>query len=187
MAEESRLRKQKWLKVGCNAFEGKRPTSQPLSFWTEQDILQYIKRYELEIAEIYGDIVYTDDDGMYYDNDLFNQDMKLTTTGVKRTGCVFCMFGIMQETDRFLKMKEAEPNKYDYVMRGGWYFYTVKDKNNCEIKLNHCCHKVIENWCENNVDNKNFTISKEWQPHKGLGYKFVIDWLNEHGNLNIRY
>lgn len=27
-----------------------------------------------------------------------------------------------------------------------------------------------------------------WIPNKdGLGYKFVIDWLNEHGNLDIRY
>lgn len=42
MVDESRLRKTKWLKFGCNAFEEKRPTSQPLSFWTEQDILTYI-------------------------------------------------------------------------------------------------------------------------------------------------
>ena len=153
MATESRLRKQKWMKYGCNAFDQKgHPTSQPLSFWTEQDILQYIKRYELDIAEIYGDIVYTDDDGMYYDNDLFNQDMKLTTTGAKRTGCVFCLFGITQDTDRLLKLKEAEPKKYDYVMRGGKF-----DENGM------------------------------WIPHQGLGYKFVIDWLNEHGNLDIKY
>lgn len=27
-----------------------------------------------------------------------------------------------------------------------------------------------------------------WIPNsKGLGFKFVIDWLNEHGNLHIRY
>lgn len=45
LAQESRLRQQKWIQNGCNAFEGKRPTSQPLSFWTEQDILHYIKKY----------------------------------------------------------------------------------------------------------------------------------------------
>ena len=39
MASESQLRKQQWMQRGCNAFEGNKPTSQPLSFWTEQDIL----------------------------------------------------------------------------------------------------------------------------------------------------
>lgn len=35
MAEESLLRMQKWRETGCNAFEGKRPLSKPMSFWTE--------------------------------------------------------------------------------------------------------------------------------------------------------
>ena len=152
MAEESRARKTKWIQHGCNAFEQKRPTSQPLSFWTEQDILHYIKMNNLKIADIYGDIVYTDDDGMLYDNDLFNDYMQLTTTGAKRTGCVFCMFGITQDTDRFLRLKADEPQKYDYVMRGG-----------------------------------KFDEQGMWIPHNGLGYKFVIDWINEHGGLDIKY
>ena len=152
LASESRLRKSKWIKYGCNAFEQNRPTSQPLSFWTEQDILQYIKQNDLCIASIYGDVVYVDNDGMLYDNDLFNNSMKLKTTGVDRTGCVFCMFGITQDTERFLRLKDEEPKKYDFVMRGG-----------------------------------KFDESGMWIPHNGLGYKFVIDWLNEHGGLNIRY
>lgn len=44
MASESRLRYTKWLQNGCNAFESKRPKSQPMSFWTEQDVLHYIKK-----------------------------------------------------------------------------------------------------------------------------------------------
>lgn len=152
MADESRLRRTRWIKKGCNAFEGKNPSSQPLSFWTEQDILHYVKQNNIDIAEIYGDIVYTDEDGMFYDNEYFNDYMPLTTTGVNRTGCVFCMFGITQDTDRFLKLKEAEPKKYDFVMRGG-----------------------------------KFDEQGMWIPHNGLGYKFVIDWLNEHGNLGIKY
>lgn len=42
MADESRLRQEKWLKHGCNAFDLKRPQSNPMSFWTEQDVLTYI-------------------------------------------------------------------------------------------------------------------------------------------------
>lgn len=152
MADESRLRKSKWIKQGCNAYDAKKQTSQPLSFWTEQDILHYIKLNNIEIASAYGDIVYTDNDGLQYDNDIFNSGMKLTTTGESRTGCVFCMFGITHDTERFVRLKEREPKKYDYVMRGGKF------------------------------DEKGM-----WIPHNGLGYKFVIDWLNENGNLNIKY
>ena len=36
MANESRSRRAAWLKLGCNAFSGKKPSSQPMSFWTEE-------------------------------------------------------------------------------------------------------------------------------------------------------
>ena len=52
LAEESRVRKQAWIRHGCNAFEGSSPTSQPLSFWTEQDILAYIVKYADSIIEM---------------------------------------------------------------------------------------------------------------------------------------
>lgn len=152
MVDESRLRKTKWMQFGCNAFEEKRPTSQPLSFWTEQDILTYIHTYKLQIADVYGDIGYLDKDGFFYDEPLFMDNMELTTTGAKRTGCVFCMFGITQDPERFLRLKKVEPIKYDYVMRGG-----------------------------------KFDEQGLWIPHNGLGYTFVIDWLNEHGDLDIKY
>lgn len=43
MAEESRLRRQRWLKYGCNAWDDKKQqSSNPMSFWTEQDVLTYI-------------------------------------------------------------------------------------------------------------------------------------------------
>ena len=45
MASESRLRTQKWLENGCNAFDLKRPISNPMSFWTEQDVLLYANTY----------------------------------------------------------------------------------------------------------------------------------------------
>jgi len=152
LASESRLREQKWMRHGCNAYEQDRPTSQPLSFWTEQDILLYIKRNNIELAKEYGEIVYTDSDGFLYENCLFD-DMDLTTSGLTRTGCAFCLFGITGvDQDRFLRLKESEPRKYDYIMRGG-----------------------------------KFDEYGYWVPDKGLGYRFVIDWLNEHGNLNIRY
>ena len=152
MACEGKMRKNKYLNSGCNAFDLKRPTSQPLSFWTEQDILQYIKLYSVDIAKAYGQVVHMDQDGMTYYDSIFTDSLTLITTGDKRTGCAFCLFGINSDKERLLRLKQREPEKYDYIMRGG--------------KFNE----------------KGF-----WQPHNGLGFKFVVDWLNEHGNLNIRY
>lgn len=82
MADESNLRTQQWLKNSCNAFEVKRPISNPMSFWTEQDVLLYIKENNLTIASVYGDIAYEDIDGQTR----LEGCGKLCTTGCHRTG-----------------------------------------------------------------------------------------------------
>lgn len=104
MADESRMRLQSWLKAGCNAFDQKWKQSRPLMFWTEQDVLKYIKENHLRIADVYGDVV--EEDGI------------LRTTNVDRTGCMFCMFGCHKEAEpnRFQKMKETHPAQYKYCM-----------------------------------------------------------------------
>lgn len=111
MAEESDNRKIRYLNDGgCNAFNCKRPHSQPLGFWTEQDILQYIKENNIEIAAPYGKVVWSCG--------------KLTTTKEKRTGCVFCMFGCHLEdknNNRFTRLAAEEPQLYNYCLRGGKY------------------------------------------------------------------
>lgn len=111
LASESTLRKTQWVKYGCNAFESKRPTSQPLSFWTEQDILHYIKQFDVPYCSVYGDIV-PDDEGTI-----------LRTTGCDRTGCMFCMFGchLEKEPNRFQRLKETHPRQYEYCIGGGEY------------------------------------------------------------------
>lgn len=106
MASESRLRLKVWLDYGCNIFDSQRAKSNPLSFWTEQDILKYIKEYNLEYAKVYGDII-EDENG------------KLKTTGEHRTGCIFCAFGVHleEEPNRFQRLKETHPKLWDYCMR----------------------------------------------------------------------
>lgn len=110
MACESQARKTAWLKNGCNAFDSKRPISQPISFWTEQDVLRYIKEFNIHYASVYGEIK-QGEDGKYY------------TTGYNRTGCVFCGFGchLEKEPNRFQKLAQTHPQLYDYCMRGGKY------------------------------------------------------------------
>lgn len=111
LASESTLRKTQWVKYGCNAFETKRPTSQPLSFWTEQDILHYIKQFDVPYCSVYGDIMPVDEKTL------------LKTTGCNRTGCIFCMFGchIEKEPNRFQRLKETHPKQYEYCIGGGEY------------------------------------------------------------------
>lgn len=149
MADESRLRKQAWLRNGCNAFTAKNPVSNPMSFWHENDVLEYIRKYDIEICDLYGDIVEKDEvpgQITFMDMGFCNQSVELQTTGAKRTGCMFCGFGCQFEKPgegRFERMKQTHPKQYEWIM-------------------------------------------KDWELG-GLGYKSVIDWLNENGNLNIRY
>lgn len=118
LAAESMLRTNQYLRSGCNAFDNKRPMSKPLSIWLEQDILQYIMQNGLEIASVYGDIV--ERDQLQGQMRLFpDQWDELATTGVSRTGCMFCMFGAQCEKapNRFQRMKETHPRQYAYCMK----------------------------------------------------------------------
>lgn len=111
MAEESLLRRQAWIRHGCNAFDGKKKTSQPISFWTEQDVLAYIARYNLAIASIYGEIVC----------DAEKENCPYKTTGCSRTGCIFCAFGFHREKGetRFQSLAKTNPRQYEYCIGGG--------------------------------------------------------------------
>ncbi len=124
MAVESMLREKDWLKNGCNAFDAKYPASKPMSFWTEQDVLQYIKAEQLPIASVYGDIVYAEDtEQMRFDFGIDCGTEKLKTTGCDRTGCIFCAFGchLEKEPSRFQRLKETHPRQYEYCIGGGEY------------------------------------------------------------------
>ncbi len=122
-AEESRLRTSAWLRHGCNAFTGTRPHSAPFSTWTNQDMLQYIRRENLPIAEAYGKVVPENTTGIDGQLDMFAdlgiESCKLCTTGCPRTGCIYCLFGITQDKERIRRLQKLEPYRADYVLRGG--------------------------------------------------------------------
>lgn len=119
MASESFLREQQWIKKGCNAFNSKQPISNPMSFWTEQDVLRYIKLNGIKIADVYG-FVAADKDGQQALDDC---GCKLCTTGCNRTGCIFCGFGAHLEKGegKFERLKRTHPKQYDFCMNGGSY------------------------------------------------------------------
>ena len=157
MASESKLRTSQWIKNGCNGFDMKTPISNPMYFWTEQDVLLYIKLNNLPICSVYGDVVIDYDaegsvDGQMDLSELSAEyglfdtgNRPLKTTGCNRTGCVLCGFGCHLEKPgegRFERLKETHPGMYKLL-------------------------DVIEN--------------------NGVTYREAIDWINEHGNMNIRY
>lgn len=129
MASESLLRTQQWLANGCNGFKLKVPISNPMSFWTEQDVLSYIYENHLPIASVYGEVI--PKDGQY----TLLDPQEFETTGCKRTGCMFCGYGCQLEKKgegRFLRLKETHPKIYDYIMRpdGLNYKAVIDDINN---------------------------------------------------------
>ena len=124
MAQESMMRENAWYRNGCNAFDAKHPASTPMAFWTEQDVLQYIKEHELPIAPVYGAIVEKDEDGFEYDTNLLGEKVsKYYTTGCDRTGCIFCAFGchLDKGESRFQLLKQTHPRQYEYCIGGGEY------------------------------------------------------------------
>ena len=131
LAEESLARKKNWIQNGCNSFESVRPTSQPMSFWTEQDVLHYLQQYNIPYCSVYGDIVLRQvvdgDDVLEGQINLidylgcYEPEDQLMTTGCDRTGCIFCMFGCHLEKgeNRFQRLKKTHPRQYQYCIGGG--------------------------------------------------------------------
>ena len=140
MASESKLRTQKWLQNGCNGFDLKSPISNPMAFWTEQDVLLYIYQHHIPICSVYGDVVKDNEiDGQLDFEDLGLCDLgrpTLKTTGCSRTGCMLCGFGCHLEKEkdsRFLRLKETHPGMYkmlDIVKNNGVTFREAIDWTN---------------------------------------------------------
>ena len=116
MAAESFIRRNAWIRYGCNSFEGKNPSSKPMSFWTEQDVLQYILENHLQIADCYGEILPIGNDGQM----MLDVNCKYKCTGCQRTGCIFCGFGA-QGDGRFVDLAQTHPKQYAYCINGGAY------------------------------------------------------------------
>lgn len=95
MASDGKNRENLIMRGGCNAYGAKNPSSRPLAMWTEADIWQYIKKYDVPYSPIY--------------------DM-----GYTRTGCMFCLFGLHLEMrhgeHRFERMRRTHPKLHDYCM-----------------------------------------------------------------------
>lgn len=167
MASESRRRQRGWLSNGCNAFDIASPRSMPLAFWTEQDIFNYIRQFDIPICSVYGEIVPESSTSVRSKNGVC-----LRCTGRQRTGCIFCAYGAHLElrelgSNRFQELARTHPQLYDYCMRGGeWIDNPTYDPST----------PVYD------PENRAWT---NWNPKKiwaagngGLGYRKMLDMVN---------
>ncbi|MGL6100868.1 MAG: phosphoadenosine phosphosulfate reductase family protein [Fusobacteriaceae bacterium] len=110
MAHESSLRKKDYIKNGCNNFTSNNPKSNPLGFWLEKDIWDYIELFKLEISKEYIE------------------------NGCTRTGCCGCLFGQNIEykktgTHNILKLEKNYPKIYEYYINVLGYKKVLKALN----------------------------------------------------------
>ena len=137
-----------------------------MSFWTEQDVLLYIRENHIPIASVYGNVEIdysangqVDGQLSFSEMGLFDLDLPtLRTSGLSRTGCFACLFGAhlekTWEDNRFCNAQKcSNPKLTDWMLRGGEF---------------------------RKSDGK-------WHPHNGLGYWFVMEWCNKYGNMKYKY
>lgn len=160
MASESRLRTSNWLKNGCNGFHMKNPISNPMSFWVGQDVLEYIHHYQIPIADVYGEVQaeYTGDG---------KEESNLLDLGVSDKGkAIYSTTGC---------------NRTGCVYCG-FGCHREKSPNRWEIAEQFSNPTTIDYMMRGG----DFDENGIWKPDKrGLGFWFVIEWINVHGDLHI--
>ncbi len=99
------------------------------------DILAYLKMTGIPYAPIYGDIV---------ESRKKNGTPILKTTGVSRSGCMYCMYGVHleHEPNRFQLMQVTHPQQYDYCINklgcGAVLDYIGVPYRNQQLEVDHC-------------------------------------------------
>ena len=168
MARESRLRTQKWLQNGCNGFHLREPISNPMAFWNESDVLKYIKQNNLEICSVYGDVV----EDWEFINAVAGQmtisdvagfeaikDFDAPKPPLRTTGCkrTGCVFcGFGCHMDN-------RPNRFELI--------------------DNLSNPSLRDFC---MRGGAFDSDGLWKPdNRGLGYWFVLKWINVHGGFDI--
>lgn len=106
--DESFMRENKYNHTGCNVYDGNTIKSQPLGFWTKQDVLRYKDEKNIPICSIYGEVE-KNCQGIYY------------LTGEPRTGCVLCGFGCHLEKgkNRIQRLGDSESSAHKAMYEWG--------------------------------------------------------------------
>ena len=106
MAVDSKAREESYLKTGCIIFNKRDKKCVPMSFWLNQDKMQYLVQNKLDLAPMYGEIKKNEKEEYYF-------------TGEQHTGCKLCLFGchLEKNPNRIQRLKYTEPNTYNFALR----------------------------------------------------------------------
>jgi len=103
MASESQDRGRLYVRHGCNIYDGKKSISKPLSIFTESDIWEYAKVYNIKFCSL------------YYEKELKDGTIIPAET---RTGCVACGMGChLEKTNRFESLSIRNPKHFENIMK----------------------------------------------------------------------
>lgn len=187
MASESKLRTQHWIINGCNGFEMKNPISNPMAFWTEQDILQYIVMCEdslvdwriREIEKIYGCPI----------DEIIDTKTGLQAFPIDSLTPIASVYG-----DIVLDYEKMGLIPGQMEMDLGFQNKRLLKTTGCSrtgcMFCGYGCH--LEK-TPNRFEKMKETHPKQYDyimrpvDEGGLGYKEIIDWINENGNMDIKY
>ena len=185
MASESRLRTAQWLRNGCNGFEMTSPISNPMSFWTEQDVLLYI---ELNKDRMCRDRINCHEKVMWYGSRIVSRETGATIESIEYYRPICSVYGDI--------VTEPSDCDYEFTERN-----EIFDKDRPLLKTTGCSRTgcmFCGYGCHLEKSPTRFEQMKETHPKQyayimkpveegGLGYKDVIDWINQHGNMDIKY
>lgn len=103
MTEESEQRMASYRQTGCNQVWHGGGKSKPMGPVTLQTVLRCIKEENIPIFKNYGEVV--EENGIY------------RTTGMYRTGCALCGFGMAYVPDRYKHYDESENARLRFAFK----------------------------------------------------------------------
>lgn len=188
MATESRLRTQQWLKNGCNGFDMKSPISNPMSFWTEQDVLTYIRLYGDDMVRRRAE---QSDEYMKYGNRYVSRETGATMESAEIGRPICSVYGeVVTEDEEHGQITLADVTDLGIFDFGRPLLKTTGCERTGCMFCGYGCHLEKS---PGRFERMKITHPKQYEyimkpwDDGGLGFKEIIDWINEHGNLNIRY
>lgn len=194
MASESRLRTQIWLKQGCNAFDSTKPISNPMSPWTEDDVLLYIRNLEKEMIE-WRNEEFKKKYGCYPEESEFPFSI---------TSPIASVYGeVLTDDEESKQMSLADFMDFELFDLGapclhttgcsrtgcitclyGYHHETTKEKSRIQNIIDFSNPKMAD-WM---LRGGHFRESDGlWEPYQGLGYWFIMEWCNKWGNMKYWY
>lgn len=191
LATESLKRTRGWLKTGRNAFDLPIPQSNPMAFWTDQDILEYILKYIQIPLDNAWEAVTDHSIRIKYGKSYVKRARKYLRTNNYRKKAIASVYGYIKAVNIDELLDEEREN------------LTFADQQRAVILKTTGCQRTGCMFCGygchlEKPGEGRFKMMKETHPKQydylmrpkeqgGLNYKEVIDWINEHGGFNIEY